>query len=270
MGIPCRVAGISTTSSSSTSVPERRNESSHYEQRLEALQEQLAVINQTLAQITQSAAPGTTGLVSVPESSTHATLPFEGQSSFHHETLLAKDAALSAIATSHNSGLNDHVSAVLSSLKNSLAEEHLSNNGQPTETNLPSSSPDSKSLLPVDLVVAVVRAVKAKPPFFLVSHSWRDLLQVESLCQSIYFPINPVPAGSLTLLYGLLYYIIRDYLHEGHPDLARYDLASSARICERRFYLGLNSYELMADPTIEKIQALLIGVRDVSTTPNFR
>ncbi|QMW30354.1 hypothetical protein G4B84_005689 [Aspergillus flavus NRRL3357] len=153
------------------------------EQRLEALQEQLAVINQTLAQITQSAAPGTTGLVSVPESSTHATLPFEGQSSFHHETLLAKDAALSAIATSHNSGLNDHVSAVLSSLKNSLAEEHLSNNGQPTETNLPSSSPDSKSLLPVDLVVAVVRAVK-----------------------------------------------------------------------------GLNSYELMADPTIEKIQALLIGI----------
>ncbi|KAE8375755.1 C6 transcription factor [Aspergillus bertholletiae] len=261
LGIPCRVAGISTTSSSSASAPEpRRNESSQYEQRFEALQEQLAVINQTLAQITQAAAPGTTGSVSVPESSTHTTLPFEGQSSFHHETLLAKDAALSAISTSHNSGLNDHVSAVLSSLKNSLAEEHSSPNSHPTEMGLPSSSQTSEPLLPVDLVVAVVRAVKAKPPFFLVSHSWRDLLQVESLCQSIYFPVNPVPAGSLTLLYGLLYYIIRDYLHDGHPELARYDLSSSAKTCERRFYLGLNSYELMADPTIEKIQALLIGI----------
>ncbi|GMG14719.1 unnamed protein product [Aspergillus oryzae var. brunneus] len=154
------------------------------EQRLEALQEQLAVINQTLAQITQSAAPGTTGLVSVPESSTHATLPFEGQSSFHHETLLAKDAALSAIATSHNSGLNDHVSAVLSSLKNSLAEEHLSNNGQPTETNLPSSSPDSKSLLPVDLVVAVVRAVKAQEEFD-IQRCWTYLSLAFNMCQTV-------------------------------------------------------------------------------------
>ena len=130
------------------------------ERKIEALQEQLAVINQTLAQITQSSAPSAAGSVSVPESSTHATLPFEGQSSFHHETLLAKDAALSAISTSHNSGLNDHVSAVLSSLKNSLTEEPLSPNGCPTEPGLPSSSQDPRPLLPVDLVVAVVRAVK--------------------------------------------------------------------------------------------------------------
>ncbi|KAB8069549.1 C6 transcription factor [Aspergillus leporis] len=254
LGIPCRLAGVSAN----VSEP-RRNVSGQYEQKFDAIQEQLAVINQVLTQITQ---PSTTaaGSVSVPVSSTHAALPFEGQSSFHHETLLAKDAALSAISTAHNTGLNDHVSAALSSLKNSLANEHPFSNDRPTEAGLVSSSHATEPFLPVDLVVAVVRAVKAKPPFFLVSHSWRDLLQVESLCQSIYFPLNPVPIGSLTLLYGLLYYIIRDYLHEGHSDLSQFDLSSSANLCERRFYSGLNSYEMMADPTIEKIQALLIGI----------
>ncbi|KAE8354926.1 C6 transcription factor [Aspergillus coremiiformis] len=258
LGIPCRLAGVSTNA------PELRRSGSgsgQYEQKFEAIHEQLAVINQTLAQITsnQSSAPTTAGSVSVPVSSAHTTLPFEGQSSFHHETLLAKDAVLSAVSSSQNSGLTDHVSAVLSSLKNSLAQEHLSSDS-PSAERVSSSSQTSQPLLPVDLVVAVVRVLKAKPPFFLVSHSWRDLLQVESLCQSIYFPLNPIPAGAVTLLYGLLYYIIRDYLHEGHPDLARFDLSSNAKVCERRFYSGLNSYELMADPTIEKVQALLIGI----------
>ena len=100
----------------------------------------------------------------------------------------------------------------------------------------------------------------AQPPFFLVSHSWRDLLQIEVLCQSLYFPLQPVPAGSVTLLHGLFFYIIRDYLHQGHPDLSHYNLASSVEFCERHFFDGLNSYEMMAAPTLEKVQALLIGV----------
>ncbi|KAF7595392.1 hypothetical protein BBP40_006386 [Aspergillus hancockii] len=254
LGIPCRLAGISAN----VSEP-RRNVSGQYEQKFDAIQEQLTVIYQTLAQITQSSTTAA-GSVAVPVSSTHTALPFEGQSSFHHETLLAKDAALSAISTTQNSGLSDNVSAALSSLKNSLAKEHPFSHEQPTEAGLVSTSQTTEPFLPVDIVVSVVRAVKAKPPFFLVSHSWRDFMQVESLCQSIYFPLNPVPVGSLTLLYGLLYYIIRDYLHEGHPDLSRFDLSSIAKLCEHRFYSGLNSYEMIADPTIEKIQALLIGI----------
>jgi hypothetical protein len=58
----------------------------------------------------------------------------------------------------------------------------------------------------------------------------------------------------------LLYYIIRDYLHEESSDLARFDLAAYARFCERHFLAGLKSYEMMCDPTLQKVQALLIGV----------
>lgn len=100
----------------------------------------------------------------------------------------------------------------------------------------------------------------AQPPFFLVSQSWKDTRQLESLCQSIYFPIEPIPSGSTTLLHGLLYFVIRDYIHEGDPDLARYDLSSSKTFCERSFSAGLNSPQMLADPTLEKVQALLIGV----------
>jgi hypothetical protein len=102
--------------------------------------------------------------------------------------------------------------------------------------------------------------VPVQPPFFLTTHSWRDVRQIEALCHAIYFPVDPIPAGSLTLLHGLLYYIIRDYLHEECSDLARFDLAAYAGFCERQFLAGLKSYEMMCDPTLQKVQALLIGV----------
>lgn len=70
-----------------------------------------------------------------------------------------------------------------------------------------------------------------------------------------------MPDGSLTLLHGLFYYIIRDYLHEGHPDLARYDLMASMDFCERQFTSDLNNLWIATHPTLEKVQALLIGVR---------
>lgn len=83
---------------------------------------------------------------------------------------------------------------------------------------------------------------------------------METLCQSIYFPLQPVPIGSLALLHGLLYFIIRDYMHEHSADLAPYDLASSAAFCERQFSAALHSHDMMVNPSLEKIQAFLIGV----------
>lgn len=99
-----------------------------------------------------------------------------------------------------------------------------------------------------------------QPPFFLVSQTWRNPQQLETLCQSVYFPLEPVTAGALALLHGLLYHIIRDYLHEQPADLAHYDLSSSAAFCERQFSSALQNHDMMVNPTIEKVQALLIGV----------
>ncbi|KAL4808623.1 fungal-specific transcription factor domain-containing protein [Aspergillus unguis] len=225
------------------------------EQRFSTIQGQLNSIQHALATLSK-ASPSPTPIPAVPSSPAPARQtvpPFEGQSSFHHESLVARDAALSAGIAARGGELNDQVSSALSSLKVILDTHNSSTNGA-------SEARTQESLLPVDLVVAVVKKVKAQPPFFLVSQSWKDTKQLESLCQSIYFPLEPVPSGATTLLHGLLYFVIRDYIHEGDPDLAPYDLPSSKSFCERHFSAGLDHVQMFADPTLEKIQALLIGI----------
>ncbi|KAL4800174.1 fungal-specific transcription factor domain-containing protein [Aspergillus venezuelensis] len=275
LGVSCSVGGSTpaTAAAAGTGQPQRV-QSTEYEAKFTAIQSQLDSIQEALRQLSSktstvstptptlapSSAPGpaeagTTARQTVP--------PFEGQSSFHHETLVARDAALSAVVKARGGGgLGDQVSSALSSLKSSLDREPGSGSGhglgsRPNELN---AVREREALLPIDLVVAVVRKVKAHPPFFLVSQSWKNTRQLESLCQSIYFPIEPVPAGATTLLHGLLYFIVRDYIYEGDADLARFDLDSSKSFCERSFVIGLNSTQMMADPTLEKVQALLIGV----------
>ncbi|KAL3464789.1 fungal-specific transcription factor domain-containing protein [Aspergillus heterothallicus] len=264
----CNALGISCSAGASTVATPRplRSQNDEYEERFQGIQEQLNSIQQTLLQISRpslnpivyatSSPVAPTIAVSSPAPVRQTIPPFEGQSSFHHETLVARDAALSAVGCAQSGALNDQVSSVLSSLKNSLDTHHTpAATPRPVEETIP-----REPLLPADLVVAVVRKVKAHPPFFLVSQSWKNTRQLESLCQSIYFPLEPVSTGSMTLLHGLLYFVIRDYIHEGDPDLARFDLSSSKAFCERNFSAGLNSYQMMVDPTLEKVQALLIGV----------
>ncbi|KAL3442450.1 fungal-specific transcription factor domain-containing protein [Aspergillus insuetus] len=267
----CNALGISCSSGGTSSTPTTpgppRSQNDEYEQRFHAIQDQLNSIQQALLQFSRTspvpsaaaraASPAVPAIAVSSPAPARQTIPaFEGQSSFHHETLVARDAVLSAVVAARSGDLNDQVSSALSSLKNSLDTHNT-----PVATPRPPEEPlPREQLLPADLVVAVVRKVKAHPPFFLVSQSWKNTRQLESLCQSIYFPLEPVSTGSLTLLHGLLYFVIRDYMHEGDPDLARFDLPSSKAFCERSFSAGLNSYQMMVDPSLEKVQALLIGV----------
>ncbi|RAK75782.1 transcription factor domain-containing protein [Aspergillus fijiensis CBS 313.89] len=253
LGIPCRPVGGQSTASESP----RTNIPNDYEHRFSTLQEQLATIQKTLENITRSS--GSSSPVKParePTPSGPTIPPFEGHSSFHHETLVARDAAYSAVDTSQNGQLGDYVSAALSSLKTSLDRHRASVTHGETQ---PNTQPKNQ-LLPVELVIAVVKKVKAQPPFTLVSQSWIDASRIETLCHSIYFPLDPVPAGTYTLFYGLFFYIIRDYFHAQDPDLAHYDLSSALETCEKQLDSGLREPAIMVEPTLEKIQALLIGI----------
>ncbi|RAL14501.1 transcription factor domain-containing protein [Aspergillus homomorphus CBS 101889] len=253
LGIPCRPVGEPLTASESP----RSNNPNDYESRFSALQEQLATIQKTLEHMTpSSSASDSVRPVSEPISTGPTIPPFEGHSSFHHETLVARDAAYFAADSSQNVQLGDYVSAALASLKTSLDRHRSSTTHGETHPN----AQRKEQLLPVELVVAVVKKVKAQLPFGLVSQSWINASRIESLCHSIYFPIDPAPAGTLTLFYGLFFYIIRDYLHAQEPDLVRYDLSAALELCEKQLAAGLTSPAIMIDPTLEKIQALLIGV----------
>ncbi|KAL1957349.1 hypothetical protein VTO42DRAFT_6138 [Malbranchea cinnamomea] len=190
---------------------------------------------------------------------------FEGQSSFNSETRLARDAAYSAIATlSGTKNVNQSVSTALLSLKNSL--------DSPRQSTSASQDPNLSdvNLLPVSFVVALVKRIKTKPPFYFVYHSLQEHVHIESLCQKIYFPSKPIPGGSTTLLYGLLYYAIRDYMHEEDPELSVYDCAAYAELCERQLNLDLKNPDLGLSPTLEKVQAMLIAVIKAQEESNLQ
>lgn len=146
--------------------------SSYSDQRLDSLREQLAKIQQTLEQLAQGPTSTNGGpVVACPITVPQTGPTFEGQSSFHHQSLLAKDAVFTAVVSAQSSRVDDNVSAALSSLKDSLNCHQEAGSQRPTEPEL-----SRERLLPVDLVVAIVKRVKGMPYI-------RELLDV-CVCQS--------------------------------------------------------------------------------------
>jgi hypothetical protein len=95
----------------------------------------------------------------------------------------------------------------------------------------------------------------------LVAFSYKGVAQLEALCQKVYFPLEPPPAGSMTFFYGFLYFVVRDYWSQQDPALREYDAQAIIDLCETRFCAGLESFETLTVPVLPNIQALLIGVR---------
>lgn len=134
-------------------------------QRLDSMQEQLNSIQQTLEKLTQGPTSTNVGPVVARPITVPQTGPtFEGQSSFHHQSLLAKDAAFTAVGNAQSSRLDDNVSAALSSLKDSL-----NRHPEPDSQRLPEPEFSREQLLPVDLVVAIVKRVKGMLHFVEVA-----------------------------------------------------------------------------------------------------
>lgn len=157
LGIPCRANGVTV----STPDPPQS------EKKIDALQEQLAAIQNTLQQIAQSPSPlpipQSTHPAAVDVPATPSAPLFEGQSSFNNEVIIARDAAFSAVATSQPGRVDAHVSAVLSSLRNSLDRQ------QGSSTVIEPLSQAKVELLPQEFVIALIKKVKGIQTSRLVS-----------------------------------------------------------------------------------------------------
>ncbi|KKK26949.1 C6 transcription factor [Aspergillus rambellii] len=181
----CGALGISCSSAATapaTPEPSRRTQSNEYEQRFHAIQQQLDSIQQTLQQISKTSPtpPGLT--VASPAPSPTTVPPFEGKSSFHHETLIARDAALSAVGAVRNGQLHDQVSSALLSLKDSLDSQHVPPQQRQTTQERNPEPQIRETLLPVDLVVAVV--IKAQEEFD-IQRCWTYLSLAFNMCQTM-------------------------------------------------------------------------------------
>ncbi|KAF2452502.1 C6 transcription factor [Lineolata rhizophorae] len=264
----CQTLGITCQAATRQVEPRPRMVvSGQYEKQIELIQERLRTIEMSVKEISRSSqrsqSPPREDLLgqSTKGSPPASITAFEGDSSFGTSTLEASKAA--DLAVERVLGENQEVAAALSALRDSLQSHetdsrvhyaYLSNQQGPSKP----FRADIR-LLPVEFVIALVKKYKVAPPLCLVTMAAPEHIDVEKLCQKIYFPSEPIPPGSVTLMHALLYYIMRDYAEEDYSDLSEFDLATYKDICEKNLYKGLETYETLVTPTLENIQSLLLG-----------
>jgi hypothetical protein len=92
---------------------------------------------------------------------------------------------------------------------------------------------------------------------------------LENLCKKVYFPTRPCSTGEITLLNGLLFYLLDAYSQENSPDLSSSECAAYAKLCEKNFCDGILEYECLVTPTLENIQCLMMGGSHASARVNL-
>lgn len=62
------------------------------------------------------------------------------------------------------------------------------------------------------------------------------------------------------MMHGILSWLLRDRWGGDNTDLAHFDLVANAKLCEKNFCEGLETYKTLTVPTLENIQTLILGV----------
>ncbi|KAJ4148689.1 hypothetical protein NW765_017556 [Fusarium oxysporum] len=199
--------------------------SNHCEKQIEAIQERLHIIEKGFQSVLgksqhQNDAPP--DAMATNQESPASFTTFEGDSSFIKETSEASRSATSIVGGSASPA----VVTALSSLQDSLSK------------------------------LESTRQTHVTPPLCGVMSSWTDYGQLERLCQKIYFPVEEVRSGSMALMHGMLFSVIREFSRHNDPVFAGYNLDDCANQCERNFDQCLERYESLIIPTLENIQAL--------------
>jgi hypothetical protein len=108
-----------------------------------------------------------------------------------------------------------------------------------------------------------------KLPAVILHNGFRDHIMLENLCKKVYFPTRPCSTGEITLLNGLLFYLLDAYSQENSPDLSSSECAAYAKLCEKNFCDGILEYECLVTPTLENIQCLMMGGSHASARVNL-
>ncbi len=94
----------------------------------------------------------------------------------------------------------------------------------------------------------------------VILHPISDLEILKSLCQRIYFPVDPVSVGDLTLLNGMLFFALWEIQLRSDHDLDPQEVAQYRVICDANFRNGVESAEIAAVATYEHTLTLSIAV----------
>lgn len=193
-------------------------------------------------------------------SQTLTSAAFEGASSFTSQALQASQAAGRSFKGIRGSA---EVHDALSSLHNIVETPSAGGNKQDTRFGDAVTTRDlpDVQLLPVQFVLKLLQVFKNRVSAIFLAYAFRDHGQLERLCQKAYFPVEPLSLASLTLMNGMLMYMIKELMFEGDHEVCKgYDLKAYHDQAERNFHRGIETYELLAQPSLEGAKAIMLAV----------
>lgn len=201
----------------------------------------------------------------------------EGESSFAHQTLLASQITeLNAVPDTQSPS----VTSELANLR-TIIKEHASPdepNGNRNHTLTEGTTVYSHELPPSDVVLSLLSLVRgavlslnqhrvfsatdtyADEPGIIIFSGLYGWNVFEELCRRIYFPIVPVSRDQLMLFYGAISFIARSVELPPDQQLSEQEVDCTRRLCEKKFFQGVQTYEVMALPSRSRVFALYLAV----------
>lgn len=207
-----------------------------------------------------SPASGATGDTTQPHIATPAA--FEGASSFTSQAIRASQAAEISLEKIRGSA---DVADALSLLRNLVKTPGPANIRQEFRLGFagtPRQLPEIP-LLPAQFVLSLLQEFKARHCSMFLACAFRDQRELERVCQRVYFPTEPVPLAVLTLMNGMLFYIMKEMMIDQSYGACGEYASEMKEFCnqvERNFHLGIETFDLLASPSLDSAKALMIAV----------
>ncbi|KFZ20536.1 hypothetical protein V501_00068 [Pseudogymnoascus sp. VKM F-4519 (FW-2642)] len=186
----------------------------------------------------------------------NCTVPFEGDSAFDRQAYMASQIPeLTSREAARSPIIMDELKALQSVIQEQKSvARSVSDKQNPVQLQM--------ELVPSDFVLRLFRVLRETQSLLFLFHPVHDLAQLESLCQRIYFPVNPLSTGELTVFHGVLYFSMWETESTARSGLEAEEVRRYRDICWTNFQAGLEPHELVAIPTYENTLALTMAALD--------
>jgi len=206
--------------------------------------------------------PATNATSDTNQSNIATPAAFEGASSFTSQAIRASQAA--AISLESIRGSADLADA-LSSLRNLVKVPGSTGIRQEVRLGFagaPRQLPEIP-LLPAQLVLSLLQEFRTRHCSMFLACAFRGQRELERVCQRVYFPTQPVSLAALTLMHGLLFYVMKEMMFDQSYGACHNYASAMGDYCaqaERNFHLGIETFDLLTSPSLESAKALSIAV----------
>lgn len=231
------------------------------------------VLSPALAQLTPQPSPCHIDLASL-----------EGDSSFRKQALLATNITeFGSLAGIGSPQVVDKISGLRKLLERKTSE---GDTPQCREWKPSTSMTFQGNLPPADFVIRLLRAVQGRlqyvialsSPPVLIRNTGSDCLltlyfpidmkQLEDLCRRVYFPVQAVTVGDLTLLNAMLAVILCSLECFPRPEVSQEEVAKYLAVCNQNQLTGIETYDVNMVSTFEHCLVLCMAASLLSSSPS--